>query len=118
VAIEQLLPAEAVRPRWSSESALVYIGAVVALFATTSLLGILGEDHGNAALAGFSALATATALVLALALQRAGRLVAAGVLATLAVVLCRLRRSLKTRSASSTTSATTTGSRGGWCSSS
>lgn len=86
MAIEQLLPADGVRPRWSSESALVYIGAVVALFATTSLLGILGDDHGNAALAGFSALATATALVLALALERAGRLVAAGVLATLAVV--------------------------------
>ena len=86
VAIEQLLPADAVRPRWSSESALVYIGAIVALFATTSLLGILGEDHGNGALVGFAALATAAALALAVALERAGRLVAAGVLATLAVV--------------------------------
>ena len=56
------------------------------LFATASLLGILGDDHGNAALAGYSALATAVAVALALALQQAGRPVAAGVLATLAVV--------------------------------
>jgi hypothetical protein len=86
VTLERLLPADAVRPRWSSESALVYIGAIVALFATTSLLGILSEDHGDAALVGYSALATAAALALALALQHTGRLVAAGVLATLAVV--------------------------------
>ena len=84
--LERLLPADPLRPRWSSESALVYIGAIVALFATTSLLGILSEDHGDAALVGYSALATAAALALALALQHTGRLVAAGVLATLAVV--------------------------------
>ena len=84
--LERLLPADAVRPRWSSESALVYIGAIVALFATASLLGILSEDHGDAALVGYSALATAAALALALALQHTGRAVAAGVLAALAVV--------------------------------
>ena len=84
--LERLLPADALRPRWSSDSALVYIGGVVVLFATASLLGILGEDHGNAALVGFSALATAVAVALALALQRARRLVAAGLLVTLAVV--------------------------------
>ena len=84
--LERLLPADPLRPRWSSESALVYIGATVALFATTSLLGILSEDNGDAALVGYSALATAAALALALALQHTGRLVAAGVLATLAVV--------------------------------
>ena len=83
--LERLLPADALRPRWSSESALVYIGAIVALFATTSLLGILGEDHGSAALVGFSALATAAALAIAVALQRVDRLIAAGVFATLAV---------------------------------
>lgn len=84
--VERLLPADALRPRWSSASALVYIGGVVVLSATGSLLGILGEDHGNAALVGFSALTTAIAVALALALQQAGRPVAAGVLATLAVV--------------------------------
>ena len=84
--LARLLPADALRPRWSSESALVYIGAAVALVATTSLLGILGEDHGSGALVGFAALATAAALALAVALEQAGRLVAAGVLATLAVV--------------------------------
>ena len=56
------------------------------LFATGSLLRILGEDHGNAALVGYAALATAVAVALALALLQAGRPVAAGVLATLAVV--------------------------------
>jgi hypothetical protein len=86
VTLQRLLPADALRPRWSSESALVYIGAVVALLATTSLLGILGDDHGSAALVGLSALATAVALALALALEQRGRLVAAGVLATLTVV--------------------------------
>jgi len=86
VTLERLLPADALRPRWSSESALVYIGGVVVLLATGSLLGILGDDHGNAALVGYSALATAVAVALALALQRAGRPVAAGFLATLAVV--------------------------------
>ena len=84
--VERLLPGDALRPRWSSGSALVYIGAFVVLFATGTLLGILGEDHGNAALVGYSALATAAALGLALALQQRSRLVAAGVLATLAVV--------------------------------
>jgi hypothetical protein len=86
VTLERLLPADALRPRWSSGSALVYIGGFVALSATTSLLGILGQDHGNAALVGFSALATAVAVALGLALQQAGRPVAAGVLATLGVV--------------------------------
>jgi hypothetical protein len=85
VTLERLLPADALRPRWSSGSALVYIGGFVVLFATAALLGILGEDHGNAALVGFSALATAVALGLALALQQADRPVAAGVLATVAV---------------------------------
>ena len=83
--LERLLPADALRPRWSSESALVYIGAVVALVATTSLLGILGEDHGSAALVGFSALTMAAALAIAVALQQVERPVAAGVFATLAV---------------------------------
>ena len=84
--VERLLPADALRPRWSGENALVYIGGFVGLFATTSLLAILGDDHGNAALVGYSLLATAVAFALALALQRRGRLIAAGVLATLGVV--------------------------------
>jgi hypothetical protein len=86
VTVERLLPADALRPRWSSGNALVYIGAIVALLSTSSLLGILSTDHGDAALAGYSALATAAAFALALVLRHTGRLVAAGVLATLAVV--------------------------------
>ena len=84
--VQSLLPADALKPRWSSASALVYMGGFVALFATSALLGVLGEDHGDWALVGYSLLACAVALGLALALEQAGRAVAAGVLATLAVV--------------------------------
>lgn len=84
--VERLLPADALRPRWSSASALVYLGAFVVLAATSALLGILGDDHGDWALVGYSLLAVAGALVLALALEQSGHAVAAGVLATLAVV--------------------------------
>lgn len=84
--VERLLPADALRPRWSSASALVYLGSSVILVATSVLLGILGDDHGDWALAGYSALAAILAFGLAHWLERSGRAVAAGVLATLAVV--------------------------------
>ena len=84
--VQSLLPADALKPRWSSASALVYMGGIVALFATSGLLGILGDDHGEWALVGYSLLACAVALGLALALEQSGRAVAAGVFATLAVV--------------------------------
>ena len=84
--VERLLPADALRPRWSSASALVYLGGFVVLGATSSLLGILGEDHGDWALAGYSALAVVVAFAFAHWLAQSGRAVAAGVLATLAVI--------------------------------
>lgn len=84
--IHRLLPADALRPRWSSASALVYIGGFVTLFATSGLLGILGEDHGDWALVGYTALATLAALALADRLEQSRRAVAAGVLALLAVL--------------------------------
>jgi hypothetical protein len=86
VDVERLLPANALRPRWSSASALVYLGGFVILLATFVLLGILGDDHGDWALVGYSALAAALALPLALWLERSGRAVAAGVIATLSVL--------------------------------
>jgi hypothetical protein len=86
VDVESVLPADALRPRWSSASALVYLGGFVALFATSALLGILGDNHGDWALVGYSLLACAVALGVALALEQSGRALAAGVLATLAVV--------------------------------
>jgi hypothetical protein len=86
VTLERLLPSDSIRPRWSSGSVLVYFGAFVVLGSTVALLGILGEDHGDAALVGYSAIAVALALGLALALEQSGRDVAAGVLATLAVL--------------------------------
>jgi len=86
VDVESLLPADALKPRWSSASALVYLGGGVVLVATVGLLGILGEDHGDWALVGYSLLATAAALVLALALEQSERAVPAGVLATVTVL--------------------------------
>ena len=83
----RLVPADALRPRWSSASALTYLGAFVVLAATSALLGILAGDHGDWALIGYSALAAAIALGLALMLAQSGRAVAAGVFATVAVVL-------------------------------
>lgn len=85
-----MLPADPVRPIWSSASALVYIGSLVALVATLVLLGLLQDAHGDWALVGYAALAAAVALVLALLLDRAGRAVAAGVGATLGVVFLTL----------------------------
>jgi len=83
--VERLLPADALRPRWSSGSALVYVGGFTILFATSALLGILADDHGDWAFVGYSVLATVLALGVALALEQSGRAIAAGVLATLAV---------------------------------
>ena len=88
--IERLLPADALRPRWSSASALVYLGGFVILFATFALLGILGDDHGEWALVGYSVLATGLALSVALWLEQSGREVAGGVIATLAVLFFAL----------------------------
>ena len=84
--VQSLLSADALKPRWSSASAFVYLGGGVVLVATLALLGILGEDHGDWALVGYSVLATASALGLALALEQSGRAVAAGVLATVTVL--------------------------------
>lgn len=84
--VDRLLPADPLRPRWSSASSLVYLGAFVVLLATSVLLGILSDLHGDGALVGYSALACAVALGLAVGLQEQGRAVAAGVLATLAVL--------------------------------
>jgi hypothetical protein len=86
VTLERILPSGAIRPRWSSANFLVYFGVFVVLGATAVLLGVLGEDHGDAALVGYSAVAVAAVLVLALTLEQSGRDVAGGVLATLAVV--------------------------------
>ena len=84
--VERLLPADPLRPRWTSASALVYLGGFVILLATLALTSILGDDHGDWALVGCSALAVALAIAFALFLQQSDRPVAAGLLATLAVV--------------------------------
>ena len=104
VDVERLLPADALKPRWSSASALVYLGGFVVLVATSALLGILGDEHGDWALVGYSRSRAVLALVLALGLEQSGRAVAAGVLATARSRLLRGRSSARsrTRSGSST----------------
>lgn len=84
--IDRLLPADSLRPTWSSASALVYIGGFVVIAATGALLGILGDLHGEGALVGYSAFAAALSVGIALLLQERGRAVPAGVAATLAVL--------------------------------
>ena len=84
--VERLLPADPVRPRWSSASALVYLGGVVILVATLALISILSDDHGEWTIVGYSALATGLAIALALLLQQSSRPVAAGLVAMLGVV--------------------------------
>lgn len=83
---ERLLPADAVRPVWSSAGALVYIGGFVMLIAGVALLGIASDDWGDWALLAAALVATAAALALAVALEGAARAIAAGVAATLGVV--------------------------------
>ena len=84
--VERLVPADAVRPIWSSSSALVYSGGFVALFAATALIGIAGEEGGNWAALGAAVLAAAVSFALAELLARAERAIAAGVAATFAVL--------------------------------
>ena len=83
--VGRVLPVDALRPRWSSGSALIYIGAFVVLVGTGVLLGIVADDHGEAALVGASLVASASSLGLAFLLQARAHPVAAGVFATLAV---------------------------------
>jgi hypothetical protein len=84
--VERLLPADAVRPIWSSSSMLVYVGGLVALLATTALIAIAGEDGGRWAALGAAVVAAAVAFALAELLARADRAIAAGVAATLALL--------------------------------
>jgi hypothetical protein len=86
VNVERMLPADAVAPKWSSASALVYSGGFVVLFAGTVLLGLSNDSWGEWALVGTALVATAAALAVALLLQQAKRAIAAGVAALLAVV--------------------------------
>ena len=83
--VERLLPHNAVRPIWSSASALVYIGGITTLIATGVLIGIAAEDGGDWAAVGASLVAAVLAFAIAEALAGADRAIAAGVAAILAV---------------------------------
>jgi hypothetical protein len=84
--LDRLLPGDPVRPIWSGSSALVYVGSIVALFATTALIGIAGDDGGNWAALGATVAAAAVSFALAEILARADRAIAAGVAATITVL--------------------------------
>ena len=84
--VERLLPADAVRPIWSSSSMLVYGGGLAVLFAATALIGIAGDDGGRGAALGAAVVAAAIAFALAELLARANRAIAAGVAATIALL--------------------------------
>jgi hypothetical protein len=74
------------QPRWTSATFLLYTGGVIVLAAAVQSLGLLAQDYGNPAFAGWSALIFAGLAVLALAFRRIGSWIAAGVFAVSAVV--------------------------------
>jgi len=78
---------DVVRPRWSSSSFLLYLGAFVLLVATLALLGWLSGDYGDGAFFGWSLLVFVPFAAVAAALDRAGERVAAGLFGFVAVDL-------------------------------
>src|SRR5262245_19549520 len=62
-------------------SALLYAGALLALFGSVSWLGVIGNARSDGALAGWSVLFFAVAEIIAFWLLAAGRRVAAGLFA-------------------------------------
>lgn len=74
-------------PRWTGATFLMYFGGLVALGSSIALLGVIGDDHGEGALAGFSVLFFGALIAIALALRQRERPVAAGVFAFVGVLL-------------------------------
>jgi hypothetical protein len=66
------------RAPWMTGSFLAYTGALTALIASLAWLGVISDDHGQGAFAGWSVLFWALAEVLAFALLGRGHRVAAG----------------------------------------
>jgi hypothetical protein len=66
------------RAPWMTGSFLAYTGALTALVASLAWLGVISDDHGQGAFAGWSVLFWALAEVLAFALLGRGHRVAAG----------------------------------------
>src|SRR4029077_12751846 len=66
------------RTGWMTGSFLAYGGALTALIAAVAWLGVISDDHGQGAFAGWSVLFWALAEVLAFALLGRGHRVLAG----------------------------------------
>jgi hypothetical protein len=66
------------RAPWTSASFLAYTGALTALIASVAWLGVISDDHGQGAFAGWSVLFWALAEVLAFGLLGGGNRVLAG----------------------------------------
>src|SRR5687768_9441796 len=73
--------------RWTSYTFLLYAGGLMALAASVALLGVIQDDHGDGAFAGFSVLFFAGVTIIALGLRQREHPVTAGVFAFVAVSL-------------------------------
>lgn len=77
---------DAVRPRWSSSSFLLYAGALVVLAASVALLGWLSGEYGEGAFLGWSALVFVILAAVATAFELSGDRVAAGLFAFVSLI--------------------------------
>jgi hypothetical protein len=75
-----------VQPRWTSASFLLYAGGIVVLVAAAQALGVLAQDYGDAAFAGWAALIFVLLAAFAVAFHGSGRWIAAGVFAVSTVI--------------------------------
>jgi hypothetical protein len=76
---------DAFKPRWTSDSFLLYAGGLTVLAAAAASLGYLGDHYGAAAFLGWSMLVFAVLAGIAGSFRRADRWLPAGVFALLAV---------------------------------
>jgi hypothetical protein len=73
------------KPRWTSASYLLYVGAFTILLAASGAYAYLSSLYGDGAFAGWTLLMLAILLVLAVGLRRRGPWIAAGLFAYLSV---------------------------------
>ncbi len=77
---------DAVKPRWTTSSYLLYAGGLTVLAAALGALAYLSSQYGDAAYAGWAALVLAVLYGIAHAFRRQGRWVAAGIFAFASVI--------------------------------
>jgi hypothetical protein len=77
---------DAVRPRWSSSSFLMYAGAFVVLFAMAALLMYLSSEHSDGGFFGWALLVWAVIAAVAVGFELAGERIAAGLFAFVSLI--------------------------------